>query len=155
MAGPKLTDKEESFAQAYIVKEANLIEAYRASKYSQSLSAASMSVQANKLFNNPKIFLRIQELQSEADKIAKETFSISVKQRLEWLKQITEAGIDTYLDVQGNKRRESLTAARSAIETMNTMLGVNDDSSESAQPLSITFSVSSPVKEVKVVNAKS
>ena len=154
MAEPKLTAKEESFAKAYVLKDNELIEAYRASKYSQNFSAASMSVQANKLFNNPKIFLRIQELQKEANKIAKESFTITVKQRLEWLKDITEAGLDNFVDAQGNKRRESLTAARSAIETMNTMLGVNDDSSETAQPLTITFEVSQPVNAVKVVNAK-
>ena len=151
----KLTSKEESFAQAYIFNEGELIEAYRASKYSQKLSAASMSVEANRLFKVPKISLRITELQKEADKIAKESFTITVKQRLEWLKEIAEAGLDTFVDNTGNKRREGLGAARSAIETMNTMLGVNDESSEGAQPLNITFSVNQPVNDIKIVNAKS
>ncbi len=151
----KLTSKEESFAQAYIFHKNDSIEAYRNSEYSQKLTPDNMSVQAYKLLKKPHINLRIEELQKEADKIAKESFTISVKQRLEWLKEITEAGLETFCDVQGNKRREGLGAARSAIETMNTMLGVNDDSSESAQPLSITFSVSNPVNEVKIINAKS
>ena len=155
MAGPKLTAKEESFAQAYIFNKNDSIEAYRKSDYSQKLTPDNMSVQAYKLLKKPQISLRIEELQKEADAIASESFNISVKQRLEWLKEITEAGLDTYTDSSGGKRRESLTAARSAIETMNTMLGVSDDSSESAQPLSITFSVNKPVNEVKIVNAKS
>jgi hypothetical protein len=153
MAKPKLTEKEESFVQAYIFNKCNLIEAYRGSLYSQNLTPDQMSVQANKLFNKPKLNLRIAELQKEADKIAKEAFTITVKQRLEWLKEITEAGLSTYEDQLGNKRREGLGAARSAIESMNAMLGVGDDDSSNADALTINFQVSPAVKEVKITNA--
>lgn len=147
------TKKEESFAKAYILSQEEPIEAYRKSEYSQNLTPEQMSVQANKLLKKPRIRLRIDELMAEADRIAKESFTITVKQRLEWLKEITEAGLGTFKDNAGNRRRESLTAARSAIETMNTMLGVSDDDSENAKPLTISFQVSAPVKEIKVTNA--
>ena len=133
----KLTSKEESFAQAYIFHKEELIEAYRNSGYSQRLTPKQMSVQANKLFKKPSINLRIKELQSKASQIAEKKFTITVEQRLEWLKTITEAGIETYLDQQGNARRESLSAARSAIETMNTMLGIADDKDKKIEPIKI------------------
>jgi len=154
MAKPKLTSKEESFAQAFIFHKEELIEAYRNSEYSQNLTPAQMSVQANKLFKKPSINLRIKELQSKASAIAEEEFTITVKQRLEWLKEIAEAGLSTYLDSQGAARRESLPAARSAIETMNSMLGVGEDNDNKGDELNITFNVSQPVKDVKVTRGE-
>jgi len=137
MAVKKLTSKEESFAQAYIFHKEELIEAYRNSEYSQNLTPEQMSVQANKLFKKPSINLRIKTLQLKASKIAEKKFTITVEQRLEWLKTITEAGIATYLDSTGEARRESLTAARGAIETMNSMLGVTDTKDKKIEPIKI------------------
>lgn len=137
MAVKKLTSKEESFAQAYIFNKEQLIEAYRNSKYSQNLTPEQMSVQANKLFKKPSINLRIKTLQLKANEIAEKKFTITVEQRLEWLKTITEAGIATYLDSTGASRRESLTAARGAIETMNSMLGVTDSKDKKIEPIKI------------------
>lgn len=140
MAKPKLTAKEELFAQAYIERTGDKVQAYKDAGYSLKLNSAAMAVQADKLYNKPKINLRIQELQKKADKIANKVFSISVKQRLEWLKEITEAGLDTFLDAQGNPRRENLTAARSAIDTMNTMLGVSE-SGDKVKPVKVVVGV--------------
>tara|TARA_R110000822_G_scaffold303522_2_gene428231 strand:- start:4389 stop:4832 length:444 start_codon:yes stop_codon:yes gene_type:complete len=136
----KLTSKEESFAQAYIFNKSDSIEAYRNSEYSQELKPDQMSVQAYKLLKKPHISLRIKELQSKASAIADKAFTITVKQRLEWLKEITEAGIATYTDSTGSARRESLTAARGAIETMNSMLGVEDNSGKT-KPVKIFVGV--------------
>ncbi|HHZ96649.1 MAG TPA: hypothetical protein EYN67_14130 [Flavobacteriales bacterium] len=133
----KLTSKEESFAQAYIFNKEDSIEAYRNSEYSQGLKPDQMSVQAYKLLKKPHINLRIKELQLKASAIAEKVFTISVKQRLEWLKEITEAGLDTYTDSTGSARRESLTAARGAIETMNSMLGVTDSKDKKIEPINI------------------
>lgn len=133
----KLTSKEESFAKAYVLHKEQLIEAYRHSEYSQKLTAEQMSVQANKLFKKPRLSLRIKELQSKASAIAEKEFTITVKQRLGWLKEITEAGIATYIDSSGARRRESLTAARGAIETMNTMLGIAEDKDKKIEPIKI------------------
>ena len=133
----KLTSKEESFAQAYIFHKEQLIEAYRHSEYSQKLNPKQMSVQANKLFKKPSISLRIKTLQLKASDIAENKFTITVEQRLEWLKTIVDAGIATYEDSTGANRRESLTAARGAIETMNTMLGVVDNKDKKIEPIKI------------------
>mgnify|MGYP003631542588 FL=1 len=133
----KLTSKEESFAQAYIFHKEQLIEAYRHSEYSQKLNPKQMSVQANKLFKKPSISLRIKSLQLKASNIAEKKFTITVEQRLEWLKTIVDAGIATYEDSTGANRRESLTAARGAIETMNTMLGVVDNKDKKIEPIKI------------------
>ena len=136
----KLTGKEESFCQAYILHKNEPIEAYRNSDYSQLLNAAQMSVQASKLFNKPSINLRIKILQKEAASIAEEHFTITVKQRLEWLTEIINAGLGSYVDAQSNQRRESLTAAKSAIDTMNTMLGVDGDS-DKVKPVKVFVGV--------------
>ena len=148
-----LTEKEESFAQAFMFHKEQLIEAYRHSKYSQNLNAAQMSVQANKLFKKPSINLRITELQQKASKIADEKFTISVEWRLRALKDVYEAGMGTYRDAQENERKENLSAAKGAIETMNTMLGVTDDGDDKGEPLTIQFNVSPAVGNVKVTNA--
>lgn len=135
-----ITSKEESFAQAYVLHKNDSIEGYRHSEYSQNLKPDQMSVQAYKLLKKPQIILRIKELQVKASAIAEKTFTITVTKRLEWLKEITEAGIATYTDSTGAARRESLTAARSAIETMNTMLGF-DESAGKVKPVKIFVGV--------------
>ena len=137
MVEKKLTSKEESFAQAYVFHKNDSIEGYRNSEYSQKLTPDNMSVQAYKLIHKPHINLRIKELQAKASVIADEVFGITVKQRLEWLKEITEAGIATYTDSTGAARRESLTAARGAIETMNTMLGTKEENDKTIKPIAI------------------
>ena len=64
MAKPKLTAKEESFAQSYVLNKNDSIEGYRNSSYSQNLTPDQMSVQAYKLLKKPHIDLRIKELQN-------------------------------------------------------------------------------------------
>ena len=154
MAKPSLTDKQEKYAQAVVLNGGDKVSAYKEAGYSVSMTVAAICVQADKVHNMPKVALRITVLQSDASVIAKESFTISVEQRLRWLNKITLAGMETYKDQGGNERRESLTASTGAIKTMNEMLGVSDDSSENAEPLQIVFNVSNAVKEVKVVNAK-
>tara|TARA_R110000796_G_scaffold186049_1_gene302908 strand:+ start:83 stop:511 length:429 start_codon:yes stop_codon:yes gene_type:complete len=132
-----LTSKEESFCKAFILHKRNSIEAYRHSEYSQKLPPDQMSVQAHKLLQKPNLILRIEELQEKATKIAEESFNITVTQRLKWLQDIAEAGIATYKDSSGSDRRESLTAARGAIETMNSMLGVTDSKDKKIKPIDI------------------
>lgn len=136
----KLTSKEESFAQAFIATNRDLIQAYRKSEYSQKLTADQMSVQANKLFNKPKINLRITELTKKVNDIAEKKFTITIESRLRWLKDIYDAGMETYLDAQGNKRRESLTASKSAIDTLNNMLGT-DEESGTVKPVKVMIGV--------------
>jgi hypothetical protein len=150
----KLNSRQEAFAREVVLNGGDKVAAFKASGWKwENFNTNTLSKEADSKYNHPKIYPRIQELQKEADEIAKQAFTITVKQRLEWLKDITEAGLSTYEDQLGNKRRESLTAARSAIETMNTMLGSGDED-ESGKSLTINFEVAPAVKSVKVTNAK-
>lgn len=154
MAKPTLNKNQKKFAKEVVLNGGDKVSAFKSTGWKwKGFSSKALRVEADKKFNHPNISLMITELQKEADRIAKESFSISVKQRLEWLKKITEAGLSTYKDAQGSKRREGLSAARSAIETMNTMLGVTDNDSDQAEPLTISFEVSAPVKNIKITNA--
>ena len=153
MAKPKLTAKEEKFSQAFIKNTGDKVQSYKDAGYSLNMSAASMSVQADKLYNKPKINLRIQELQKDASAIAKEKFTITVEQRLKWLKDIVDAGLGDYKDAQENVRKENLSASKGAIDTMNNMLGFSDDPDNKGEPLTIQFNVSPAVGVVKVTNA--
>lgn len=150
----RLTAKEESYAQNVVLNGGDKVKAYESAGYSMNMATQSICTQADKIHRKPHVNLRIVELQEQADKVAKEVFTISVEQRLEWLKEIAEAGLSTYEDQGGNKRRENLTASTGAIKTMNEMIGVSDESSENAPSLEITFQVKQPVKEVKITNAK-
>lgn len=140
MAVPKLNAKQEAFAKAVVLNGGDKVKARLTAGYSAVMSKASQGVDADKLYNHAKISLRIAELQKQADGIANEAFTISVEQRLKWLKQITESGLDNYIDAQGNERKEGLGAARSAIETMNTMLGVSEKS-DKVKPVKVFVGV--------------
>ncbi|MCP4987589.1 MAG: hypothetical protein GY928_16480 [Colwellia sp.] len=132
-----LTEKEESFAQAYVLNKNDSMQGYKNSLYSQKLSPENMSTQAYKLLQKPHISRRIKELQEVASKVAEKKFSISVEWRLKALRDIYDAGMGEYTDAQENKRKESLQAARGAIDTMNTMLGVSEESEEIIKPIPI------------------
>lgn len=137
-----LQPKQEAFAQAVVKNGGDKVQAYKDAKYSGNLNPNAMGVQADKLFNHPKISLRISELQKEADKVAKKAFSISVEWRLKALKGIHDAGISQYEDGNGVKRYENLAASNAAVKTMNEMLGVNDgDEENKALPITVTIGV--------------
>lgn len=150
----KLNSKQEAFAVAVVENGGDKVAAYKAAGYSLNLNANAMGVQADKLFHHPKISLRISELQKVADEVAKKQFSISIEKRLKWLEEIVEAGLSTYLDQAGNQRRENLAASRSAIETINTMLGTGADDENTGERVSVVFNVSSPVGDVKVTKGE-
>ena len=147
-----LNNKQEMFAQSVVKNGGDKVQAYKDAGYSLNLNPNAMGVQADKLFNHPKISLRVSELQIEADKVARESFNISVEWRLRRLKDICDAGITTYKDVNCVDRYENLAASNTAIKTMNEMLGVNDSDEDSAgEPIQINFTVNPSVKEVKVI----
>lgn len=62
MAG--LTPKQEAFCQAYI-ETGNASEAYRTAYAADRMKPEAVHVQASKLQDNPKIALRLKELQGE------------------------------------------------------------------------------------------
>lgn len=80
----KLTPKQELFSQTYI-KTGNASEAYRTAYDVKTKSDNTINVQANKLINDPKINLRVKQLQKEQqekhnitkDRLLKELASIA------------------------------------------------------------------------------
>ena len=78
-----LTPKQETFAMAY-VETGNASEAYRMSyDVSPETTESSISVEASKLKNTPKITLRILELQE----LAQERHSITIDSLTDELKK--------------------------------------------------------------------
>ena len=61
----ELTEKEERFCQNYVISGSQ-ITAYRMSFDAESMNSNSIGVEACRLFANPKITLRIKEIQKEA-----------------------------------------------------------------------------------------
>lgn len=59
-----LTIKQEAFCQAYI-ETGNASEAYRKAYAADKMKPEAIHVQASKLLDNPKIALRVSELQGE------------------------------------------------------------------------------------------
>jgi len=60
-----LTEKQEAFCQAYINLDGKKSEAYRSAYDADSMNSNSVAVEAQKLFKDPNIALRIEELHSE------------------------------------------------------------------------------------------
>lgn len=149
-----LSLKEEAFCQA-IAKygEKEKVKAYIEAGYSVNMSNASIQVQADKLFNKPKLSLRIKELRVLVVENNEKEFKYTVEWRLKKLESIIDAGLSTYEDGNGQKRREALSASKGAIDTMNSMLGI-DENDEKGESLNIVFNVSEPVRDVKVTRGE-
>jgi hypothetical protein len=135
-----LNARQEAFAKEVVRNGGDKVKARAAAGYSTAMSMPAQGVDADKLYNHAKISLRIAELQKEADKIAKEKFSISIEQRLRWLLEIKEAGMSSYSDQLGNERRENLNAANAAIKTMNEILGT-DEQGDGVKPVKVIIGV--------------
>ena len=96
----RLTPKQEAFAAAY-VETGNAAEAYkRAYDVDESTSSNTVYVQASRLLDNPKIALRIAELQREAAERA----VVSKERVLRELARIAFTDIGDYVqwDARGN-----------------------------------------------------
>lgn len=149
----ELNARQEAFAVNVVKNGGDKVKARADAGYSTKMSRVSQGVDADKLYNHAKISLRIAELQKEADRVAKESFNISIEQRLEWLKDVAVAGLASYEDQLGNKRKENLTATTGAIKIMNEMLGIGGDDSV-GESISINFNVAEPVGKVKVTRGE-
>lgn len=151
----KLTKNQEAFAQEVVRNGGDKVAAFKASGWRwEGYKPASLSVEADKKFNHPKISLRIKELQDAADEVAKNEFKITIEQRLMWLKEVAEAGLSVYHDQLGNERRENLTAVTGAVKELNAMLGDGSDDDKAGDTMTINFNVSEPVRDVKVTRGE-
>lgn len=139
----KLQPKQELFAVNVVVNGGDKVKARKDAGYSTAMSKASQGVDADKLYNHAKISLRIAELQLEADKVAKEKFSITIEQRLMWLKEVAEAGLTKQLITKGDdvvEQRENLPATTGAIRVMNEILGT-DEQGDATKPVKVFIGV--------------
>ena len=148
----KLTASEETFCQEFVLNNEKGIDAWNVAYPDSKANINSRYVAVSKLLASPKIRLRIDELKEAARVKATEAFTITVEQRLRWLKEITEAGLGDYIDQNGNKRRENLAAARAAVATMNDMIGVSDGGKQTeSQGVTIVIKRDDGARKVDVV----
>lgn len=147
-----LTPKEEVFCQEYALNNGNATAAWRKAHPDSKAKPETQHSRASEMLSQRKVKVRISELQEQARVKATEAFTITVEQRLRWLKEITEAGLGDYIDQNGNKRRENLAAARAAVATMNDMLGVADGGKQTeSQGVTIVIKRDDGARKVDVV----
>lgn len=82
----KLTGKENHFCEAYVLHKGDKVKAYTDAGYSVTMSKAAIAVQADKVYNKPKIRLKIEELQ----KVAVKSFVWSKEEKLRKLQKVVE-----------------------------------------------------------------
>lgn len=134
--------------------------AWRATFPESKAKPESINVKATQLHDHVKIQLRIEEIRSKLKKQTEEEFSITVSDLKKMLVIAAQGGLKTRLDAQQNTVPNNIAGAVSAISEINRMDGnhyqykSDEESKGVAQPLTINFEVSEPVKEVKVINAK-
>ena len=147
-----LTSREEAFCQEYVLNNGNATAAWRKAHPDSKAKPETQHSRASEMLSQGKVRVRISELQEQARVKATEAFTITVEQRLRWLKEITEAGLGDYIDQNGNKRRENLAAARAAVATMNDMIGVADGGKQTeSQGVTIVIKRDDGAKKVDVV----
>ena len=122
----RLTKKQEAFCLKY-VELGDASAAYRFAYSTEKMGNNTIHVKASELLKNGKVTVRIKELKSITQEVAEKEFRITKEQRLKWLEEIVTAGLSTYMDGNGQERRENLTAARGAIQELNTMLPDSED----------------------------
>ena len=134
------TDTElDDYATEYI-KHGDQTKAWIAAFPKSKAKPETVHARASEFHKNSKVKVRIGKVKVRVAEIAEKKFTITIETRLQWLKDIFDAGMETYLDAQGNRRRESLTASRSAIDTLNNMLGI-DEESGTVKPVKVMIGV--------------
>jgi len=134
----KLTAKQDAFALKY-VECGDASEAYRHAYDAESMKPSTIHSKACLTLKVGKVGARVAELEAKKTDIAESKLSITLEQRMDWLKQIVEAGLSKYED-QSSEKYHSLSAANQAVSTLNTMLGV-DEKADKAKPVKVVIGV--------------
>lgn len=121
-----LTSKQEAFALKY-AETKNASASYRHAYDVEKMKSETIHREAHQVLQNHKVSARVDELLTIQKKAAEKKFTISVEQRLKWLKEIVDAGLEEIPDQTGMARRQNLAATNQAITTLNAMLGVDED----------------------------
>jgi len=134
------TDEEvDIYAKEYI-RNGDQTKSFRVTFPNSKAAPETTHARASEFNKLSKVKVRIEELKEISTKIAEEKFTITVEQRLRWLKEIITSGLGDYVDAQENKRKENLAAAKSAIDTLNNMLGTDEDSGK-VKPVKVMIGV--------------
>lgn len=96
MAEKRLTYKQEAAAQAYM-RTGDKTAAYREVYKCDKMKSSSLNSKAYELFENVYVWARVQELQKEAEKIAKEKFGVTSEEILRHLNILRTSRIDQYV----------------------------------------------------------
>jgi len=134
----KLTAKQEAFALKY-VELGDATAAYREVYATKTMQSSTVYSNSSQLVSHTKVSQRIAELKAKKVEMAENKLSITLEQRMEWLKQIVEAGLSKYED-QTSEKYHSLSAANQAVSTLNTMLGI-DEKADKAKPVKVVIGV--------------
>ena len=145
----KLTAKQEAFAKEVVLNGGKKADAYKKHYSVSGMGAASISVEADKLYNHPKVSLKIKELQDKASKKAEESFLWSTEDRLKMLFEIASVCAASKSDDEtGELKLINPTAAISAIDQANKMTG---DHAAIKQKTELTgeLEISKPKEEIE------
>lgn len=118
-----LTAKQEAFANA-IIAGASPVEAYREAGYSQRMSKAAQSVEAQKLLANPKIALKIETARAEAAENALWSREAAIE-RLQMLNDVSYSRL-AKTGAENGLQRPDLSAFLESLDRLNDLCGVGD-----------------------------
>ena len=100
----------------------------------------TIHVRASEFHKISKVQSRIGKVQVRTAEIAEKKFTITIEQRLKWLNEIVGAGLEIIVDASGVAKRQNLPASKSAIDTLNLMLGT-DEESGTVKPVKVIIGV--------------
>lgn len=127
-----LTAKQEAFANA-IIAGASPVEAYREAGYSQQMSKAAQSVQAQKLLKKPNIALKIETARAEAA----ETARWSRETAIERLQKLNDVSYSRLAETGAEKglQRPDVSAFLESLDRLNDLCGVSIAGDSSKAPV--------------------
>lgn len=134
------TDSEIDVYSKEFLKHGDKSKSWSSAFPKSKASKEAVNVNASRFHKLSKVLLRIEELRKTTTEIAEKKFTITIEQRLRWLNEIVEAGLEKLEDASGVLKRQNLPAAKSAIDTLNNMLGT-DDQSGNVKPVKVLIGV--------------
>lgn len=90
----RLQPKQEAFAKAAVLPGISKVKAREMAGYSMAGSSAARSVDADKLYNHPKISLRIAQLQKLADEVCQQSFKCTVESLAREFEEVRVAALE-------------------------------------------------------------
>jgi len=89
----KLTDKQETFCQQYVLNGRDASAAYRAAYNAEKMKPESVNVNASKLLKNAKVAPRVEELLKKVSEVAERDFNITAQTVLLEAKEMLDVAL--------------------------------------------------------------